>query len=346
MGDRVWLLPIEPFEGRYTEQWYRWYPEDLREDGWDVQMVVPDVPPIADTGGGEFLHPVETWRWKGAQVAELADCWSRIEDGDWILSLDGWGPATTAALYMRDATRKRVRVAGFMHAGCWDPHDFLSRQGMGKWAKHIESGWVRGLDLVLCGSEFAEGMMRTDLNIGFTGGFAPFAPIGNPIKADELRERYPPVPWKERLRTVCFPHRLAPEKDPEAFEEIAKTFYALYPDDDARFMRTRDICATKAQYYELLGSARVVVSTAKQETFGIAMQEGIALGAWAVAPNRLSYPETIPPHAGDLFRHGPNFATEAAAFIKASLDSDDGPVWDEYHENAVFRASAAMRALG
>ncbi|MFQ5766933.1 MAG: glycosyltransferase, partial [Acidobacteriota bacterium] len=38
----------------------------------------------------------------------------------------------------------------------------------------------------------------------------------------------------------------------------------------------------------------IVVSTARQENFGVAVVEAVACGAWPVLPRRLAYPELIP----------------------------------------------------
>ena len=51
-----------------------------------------------------------------------------------------------------------------------------------------------------------------------------------------------------------------------------------------------------AEYADLLSRADVVVSTAHQEFFGVAVVEAIAAGAFPVLPNRLVYPERIPEH--------------------------------------------------
>jgi len=56
-------------------------------------------------------------------------------------------------------------------------------------------------------------------------------------------------------------------------------------------------------YRALLARADIVVSTAIQEFFGMAVAEAVAAGAWPLVPGRLSYPEVIPPefHGRCLF---------------------------------------------
>ena len=49
-----------------------------------------------------------------------------------------------------------------------------------------------------------------------------------------------------------------------------------------------------AEYADLLSRADVVVSTAHQEFFGVAVVEAMYAGAFPVLPNRLVYPERIP----------------------------------------------------
>jgi glycosyltransferase involved in cell wall biosynthesis len=60
---------------------------------------------------------------------------------------------------------------------------------------------------------------------------------------------------------------------------------------------------SRAEYARLLWSADVVLSTAIHEFFGVSVVEAIYCGAQPVLPNRLSYPELLPPasHAACLY---------------------------------------------
>jgi hypothetical protein len=76
--------------------------------------------------------------------------------------------------------------------------------------------------------------------------------------------------------------------------------------------------APDAEYAQLLSAADIVVSTATQEFFGIAVTEAIYAGAFPVLPNRLVYPERIPVehHRACLYDEG-----RLADHLRWSLDN-------------------------
>ena len=57
-------------------------------------------------------------------------------------------------------------------------------------------------------------------------------------------------------------------------------------------------------YRSWLGRADIIVSTSKQENFGIAVTEAVAAGAFPLLPSRLAYPEVLPErfHEDCLYR--------------------------------------------
>ena len=56
---------------------------------------------------------------------------------------------------------------------------------------------------------------------------------------------------------------------------------------------------SRTAYYEALRRSDIVVSTARQENFGLSVVEAMAAGCHPILPKRLSYPELLPEHARD-----------------------------------------------
>ena len=77
----------------------------------------------------------------------------------------------------------------------------------------------------------------------------------------------------------------------------------------------------RADYDMLLRSARVVISTARQENFGVSIVEAVYAGAHPVLPNRLVYPELIPEgmHRWTLYRK----TSEAVDLVARALAAPD-----------------------
>ncbi len=71
---------------------------------------------------------------------------------------------------------------------------------------------------------------------------------------------------------VLFPHRLAPEKQPEIFKDLAGSF------PDWQFVACQEDGSQQVDYHDLLARSRVVFSCSLQETLGIGCYEGVLAG--------------------------------------------------------------------
>jgi glycosyltransferase involved in cell wall biosynthesis len=78
----------------------------------------------------------------------------------------------------------------------------------------------------------------------------------------------------------------------ESFRQVPDEFLAAACDLGDRMIQYGH--APLDRYRTLLRMSDVVVSTARQEFFGISVMEAVAAGAWPVLPRRLSYPELMP----------------------------------------------------
>jgi glycosyltransferase involved in cell wall biosynthesis len=133
-------------------------------------------------------------------------------------------------------------------------------------------------------------------------------PAGPPPRTDFSPPAGPPL--------VIWNHRWEHDKDPDAFADALEAVddqgipfqIALvgerYRNAPPAFDRIRErfgkrvvrfgFLKERAAYLELLLRGDVVVSTALQENFGIAVVEAMRHGCLPLLPNRLSYPELLP----------------------------------------------------
>ncbi|KAF5297406.1 hypothetical protein FQR65_LT01337 [Abscondita terminalis] len=115
---------------------------------------------------------------------------------------------------------------------------------------------------------------------------------------------------------IAWPHRWEFDKDPEMFINILKRLkddnvnfrvsllgetFADVPEvfDEAKEVLKDEIVnygyiEDKDEYYKILQTCQVAVSTAKHEFFGVSMLEATFYGCLPLVPNRLVYPEIYP----------------------------------------------------
>lgn len=77
----------------------------------------------------------------------------------------------------------------------------------------------------------------------------------------------------------------------------------------------------KTDYFKVIQNCDIVVSTARQENFGISIVEAILCGSFPVLPDRLSYPELVPGdlHKDVLYSHDPELAPKLEHIIRNKL---------------------------
>jgi len=308
----IWIMPIEPLEERYSAQWMRWFPDTLARLGAEYVTVV-GVHAEEKITQGEFLDVVDTNLWKSTQLSAFCHQLrgGSVRDGDWVLCLDAWSPAAVQLAYMRDLGGVSFKIAGLFHAGSYDPHDLLGRSDLvRRWAPSFERALFEIYDVVAVATE-----LHCDMLVGAGCSRAKIHVTGFPL-LDEEWSSYS-RPWHDRPRRVVFPHRLAPEKAPWEFADVMSAYADAYPDDQVEWLRTKDCFQTKQEYYALLGDSRVAFSSARQETWGIAMLEAASLGCRPVVPARLSYLE--------LYEREHQYSSIAGAafLIRRALDASE-----------------------
>lgn len=319
----IYYLPIEPYETRYTADWIRQFENEFKTNGVEFKTVYGKSQ--SKTTGKDPLDATGTSMWKTSQMYELIKLISdgHVGDGDKVLFADIWFPGLQNLFYVRDILGLKVGVYGILHAGCYDINDFTYRHGMSKWGNDFEKSVLNGVDGIFVATNYHKKLIES-----LYGVHDNIITTGIPFYADELQKYNQPKDDK----LVLFPHRNAPEKNPQLFQQLKNE---LGP--DYQCVTTMDVCRSRDDYFSLLGKARYVVSFAEQETFGYSMLEAISLGATVFVPDGLSYKETIP----ERFRYNCSLE-EAPRYIASKIkegckenDSGCSYVWKDSIKNMI-----------
>lgn len=274
----IYLVDLEYVETRYTAQWKTEFPKLLESEGWEVTVIEgPDN--IADCATpGAFLNFSGTNIYKAEQVKRIAELFTdnKVKDDDQFIFADAWHPGVINLKYMAELLGVDIKIHGLWHAGSYDENDFLGRHiGDAKWVRHAEASFYNCYDYNWFASQYHrslfEGNFGTNEKSFLTGW--PMHYLSDVVKPGK----------KENL--ILFPHRMAPEKQPEIFEHLATQL----PEYD--FVICQKLNLNKNEYHELLGKAKIVFSANLQETLGIGCYEALCAGAVPLVPNRLSYEE-------------------------------------------------------
>jgi len=190
-----------------------------------------------------------------------------------------------------------AKIAGMWHAGSYDPQDFLGRLIKDKsWSYNFERSLYHAIDYNFFATQFHIDLFwKTIIPIqgNWSQTMLDHEIVRNKIVRTGLPLTFLPdvlEPYKhiEKEDIILFPHRLAPEKQPEIFRDLAVRM------PQYKFIVAQDSQLSKDEYHKLIAKSKIVFSANLQETLGISPYEGTLLGALPLLPNRLSYCEQYP----------------------------------------------------
>jgi hypothetical protein len=282
----IWNIPIESLKERYSYDWNQWFPREFDALGVKYKTIYPG-PLSNEIRQGEFLDCIGTNYFKSEQLADVCRHFylSDVKDGDVFFFQDLWFPGLEMLAYIRDTMGLRFKITGILHAGTYDPQDFLAQKGLGYWGKDLENSWLKLVDDIFVATDYHKRLLtltrEADPRKVHITGLPIYWGIGH-------------VPWDKKEDIIVFPHRLAPEKQPDMFEVLERELGRCPAFDNWLFIKSKDVCKTKGDFYILLGKSKVAVSFALQETWGIAQQEALFAGCIPFCPDRLSYRELYP----------------------------------------------------
>ena len=172
----------------------------------------------------------------------------------------------TSVLYHR---RPKYAFA-LCHGTSRNKYDYFAKYRSSKFS--CESGFAKMFDRVFVATEYHKRKL----------GWSNCEVVGLPFL--NLADKYHVS--CERTIDVIAPCRTTIQKATKSYEDY------LY--DKLGIRVVHKVFPSYQKYYSVLSKSKVLLSTAKEETFGYQILDGIANGCIPIAPNSLSYKEILP----------------------------------------------------
>jgi len=320
---KVWLLPLEPLEERYTSQWYKWFPAEFKKAGLEVEVI--DGERLTDRiTEGQFLDTCSSYYWEFSQLKQMTYLIKKgvVKNEDIIFSMDIEFPGNVSAikylLLKRDMT---TRVFGFLHAGSYTKEDFV--EFLAPAMKYRELNWLAILDGVFVGSEYhkkaiinrrikeyasPEDQEYLSRKIHVTGNPWMEKEVGGSISwalQKDVELILPNLPdYRKRPDISLALAVVLGERHPKWRIVVTTSRQEYRTEKDkwiGEFAKALDTYKhieikaglTKEKYYYWLSRSKVMLSTSIEENFGYCPVEAMSFDCCPVLPNRYSYPELV-----------------------------------------------------
>ena len=308
---RIHIVDLEAVDTRYTGEWKTHLPELLTNLGHDINVIdgPTDIPDA--TTPGAFLNFGGTNVYKAKQIETMGRmfCNGSVQEGDHFIFADAWHPGIINLRYMSSLLNIPITIHALWHAGSYDPHDFLGRLiGDAGWVRDAERSFFGAVDYNYFATDFHIDMFCNT----FMDNWAKEACIkgGKITRAgwpmEYMASTLDPYKGMKKRDLILFPHRLAPEKQVDIFNDL-KASMPQY-----EFVVCQEQRLTKHEYHTLLGEAKMVFSANLQETLGISCYEGAIVDAMPIVPDRLSYVEMY----NDIFKYPSEWTESFDMYMK------------------------------
>ena len=299
-------IHLEQLDERYTVQWYRWFASELTKR----QVAYINISGEAlspETPSGQFLHWASRCHYTAAQNKKIAFQFAEqlVDDDDIFYFADIWHPGLEAVAYMAELNNIKVKIYAHQHAGVFDKTDIV--RPLVSWGAYQEAAWYRICDKVFVGSVYLKSTILNGLGAAGLPYQDNIVVTGNPYSESDIKLSLSEGHFKHNgKQIVVWPHRTSEDKNPTDFFRLVNRLAPEYP--DVRWIitsgRAHDtyethnasiefFTLTKPDYYALLNSSTLLVSTAYHENFGYTIREATTFETPILCPRRACYPEMI-----------------------------------------------------
>lgn len=252
---------------RYQEWWITELPKQYLK-WFDVVLLGGSIKPV-DVDSSSFSVAEQAARYEASLIAQYMSL--KLRSGDVLLLCDLSYPGLFSHVLWHKRPSKAFAIC---HASARNRYDIFAPVRRGKFA--VETKTAQLFDAVFVASHYHAQKLKWPNTMVVRLPYPPFLPQHN-YKSDPLV-------------TVA---RKGRQKRTTRLEKIAR-----------RVVEYRDIylpatTSSWSVYYYWLSKYKMLLSTAKEETFGYQIVDAVLCGTAPIAPNKYAYPELLP--RGNLY---------------------------------------------
>ena len=261
---RLIIVPQYPSALRYQEWWYTEFPKQLDQYFDEVIVIGKEELKYVQADEALFSPIQQAVDFELAQIGHYMALVLKPDDVLLLNDLSFPGLFTNVLLHKRPE-----KCFAICHATSKNKYDYFMNDRNVKYP--IEKATARLFDKIFVGSKYHAQKLKWN-NIEITPlPYPPMETLGMSLKT----------------KNVVSASRICPQKRTISIEKQLERDLKLKIETSTG-MKSWD------QYYEFLSKSKVLLITAKEETFGYQIVDAILNGCIPIAPNSLSYPELLP----------------------------------------------------
>jgi len=257
---RLILVPQYPTRLRYQEWWWREFPKQLKNYFDEVLVLGRNSGPFITASGDTFAPIAISMQFEAQQIKDYSKL--KLRKDDVLLLNDLSFPGLFANVLFHKRPEKCFAIC---HATSKNAYDYFAKDRRIKYP--IEKATAKLFDSVFVATIYhAKKLGWKNIRI---------FPFPNP-----------PFEGKQRIKEyqVVSVARPGLQKQSKRIEKaLAKRGITLI----------RPECESWKDYYTFLAKSKILLITAKEETYGYQIIDAIKNNCIPIAPNRFSYPELL-----------------------------------------------------
>jgi len=263
---RILFVPQYPTVNRYQEWWFEKFPEEFRNAGFEVKVIgekyAKNIQKICGNDGVFFSPVKNSIDFELHQIQSYHDLVLREDDILFLADLSFPGFFVNVLYH-----KKPKKCFAFCHATSKNLFDYFSEHRYSKFP--VESGQALLFKKIFVGSNYHEEKLQWP-NTQVT--YLPYPPMRGYKK--------------EKIYDIVSASRVTTQKVNSQLEEkVEKRFSKI----------VRKNHETWESYYSFLSQSKILLISAREETFGYQVVDAVLNKCIPLAPNKFSYPELLPP---------------------------------------------------